>query len=59
MRDDTALLVKVRSVSSADNHVCEEYEYDSENRIIKKTENLPDKGRHEYVYEYRVIGVEE
>lgn len=35
------------------------YEYDSENRIIKITENLPDKGRYEYRYEYRVIGAEE
>ena len=35
------------------------YEYDSENRIIKITENLPDKGRCEYRYEYRVIGAEE
>ena len=35
------------------------YEYDSEGRIIKITENLPDEGRYEYRYEYRVIGAEE
>lgn len=35
------------------------YEYDSENRIIKITENLPDEGRYEYRYEYRVIEPEE
>ncbi|MCH5263686.1 MAG: hypothetical protein J1F42_12290 [Lachnospiraceae bacterium] len=35
------------------------YEYDSENRIIKITENIPDEGRHEYRYEYRMIGTEE
>lgn len=35
------------------------YEYDSEGRIIKITENLPDEGRYEYRYEYRVIEPEE
>lgn len=35
-----------------------EYEYDSENRIIKLTEYLHGEIKHEYGYEYRVVDVE-
>lgn len=59
LRDDTVLLVTVTEyVSPTYNRVYEEYEYDSENRITKLTEYLHGEVKHEYEYEYKVIGVE-
>ena len=59
LRDDTARLVTVtRYVSPTYNDIYEEYEYDSENRIIKLTEYLHGEIKHEYGYEYRVVDVE-
>lgn len=52
LRDDTSLLVTVRSVSSADNHVCEEYEYDREGRVLRHIKYYSNTmGRWEYEYD--------
>lgn len=53
LRDDTALLVKVwNDTSSAYNHVCEEYEYDREDRVLRHIKYYSNtKGRWEYEYD--------
>lgn len=53
LRDDTALLVKVwKYTSPAYNHVCEEYEYDREDRVLRHIKYYSNtKGRWEYEYD--------
>ena len=53
LRDDTALLVKVWNCTSPSyNHVCEEYEYDREDRVLRHIKYYSNtKGRWEYEYD--------
>ena len=53
LKDDTALLVKVwNDTSPAYNHVCEEYEYDREDRVLRHIKYYSNtKGRWEYEYD--------
>ena len=62
LMDDTALIVTITKCSDHDgrryNDVKEEYEYDSENRVIKMTEYTHGSVYDWYEYEYKMIGAE-
>lgn len=53
LRDDTALLVKIWNCTSPSyNHVCEEFEYDREDRVLRHIKYYSNtKGRWEYEYD--------
>lgn len=56
MRDDTVLLVKVwKYTSPAYNHVCEEYEYDREGRVLRHIKYYSN-AMERWEYEYDSVG---